>query len=133
MSKNQGFASLALIIIALLVLGGGYWMWKGKAIAPMPTDGSPISIAKNTCVYSQSGELSCGSDLILVISGKEVPYKANTSIKIDPDKIIAVGKVNSEGIFIKGSVVFFCPRPGTYEMNEETSKKAVGNCVATTM
>ncbi len=126
MTQNKGFSSLALIIVAVLVLGGGYWVWQNQLGSR--TSKSTTS-AKNTCVYSKSGELSCASDLILVISGKEVAYKANTSIKIEPNKIISVGKVTPEGIFIKGSVVLFCPRPGTYEMNEETSRKAVGNCV----
>ena len=30
MFKNRGFASLALIIITLLVLGGGYWVWQNQ-------------------------------------------------------------------------------------------------------
>ena len=37
MTQNKGFASLALIIIAVLVLGGGYWVWKEKAVAPVPS------------------------------------------------------------------------------------------------
>lgn len=37
MSKYQGFSSIALIIIAVLILGGGYAVWKNQAPAPTPT------------------------------------------------------------------------------------------------
>lgn len=95
-----------------------------------PTPGVGTSILEGKCAYSESGELVCGTDLILVIAGKEIKYEAYTSIKIEPNKIISIGKVDPRGIFIKGSVVLFCPRPGVYELNEETSKRAVGNCLA---
>ena len=38
MSPSKGFSSLALIIIAVLVLAGGYWVWKGKATVSVSTD-----------------------------------------------------------------------------------------------
>ena len=34
MTKNKGSSSLALIIIAVLILGGGYWVWQGQLGSP---------------------------------------------------------------------------------------------------
>lgn len=127
MSLHQGFSAIILIIVLAILAGGDYWI-SPKNDGDTPNDGNPTSITEDICAYSESGELSCNSDLILVISGKELAYEANTSVKIESNKIIAVGKVDPDGIFIKDSTVLFCPRPGTYEMNEETSRRAVGNC-----
>lgn len=50
MTKHQGFASLTLIIIAILVLGGGYWVWQkqlgSEASKLAPSDGSLTSITE---------------------------------------------------------------------------------------
>ena len=34
MQKNHGFSSITLIIIAVLILGGGYWLWKKELRIP---------------------------------------------------------------------------------------------------
>ena len=34
MLQNKGFSSIALIIIAVLILGGGYWVWQKQTITP---------------------------------------------------------------------------------------------------
>lgn len=36
MTKNKGFSSIALIVIAVLVLGGGYWVWQNQTVTPPP-------------------------------------------------------------------------------------------------
>ena len=44
MKNKQGFSSITLIIIAVLILGGGYWVWKDKTASPTPapvTDTNP--------------------------------------------------------------------------------------------
>jgi len=35
MSTNKGFSSLALVIFAVIILGGGYWVWQNQAVAPV--------------------------------------------------------------------------------------------------
>ena len=34
MLQNKGFSRLALIIIAVLILGGGYWVWQNQTVTP---------------------------------------------------------------------------------------------------
>ncbi|MEK7552826.1 MAG: hypothetical protein AAB505_01835, partial [Patescibacteria group bacterium] len=40
--RPRGFSNIALIIIALVVLGGGYWLWQNQLGSPtskLETDG----------------------------------------------------------------------------------------------
>ena len=80
MFKNKGFASFALIIIAVLVLGGGYWMWQGNKVGeinnneprdlPMSTNngGDSISLqAELERVYTEYREAVLKKDVETVI------------------------------------------------------------------
>lgn len=102
MLKNQGSASIALIIIALLVLGGGYWVWKRQT----PASPIPSSITSPTSTTTNDILLPYSFPVIDSISPTSGPL--GTEIKVFGKNMVdARGDQNVAIVNDKGEIAYF--------------------------
>lgn len=104
-------AGLFLIVICLVGLTGC-------------VKNSGPKLAKMTCVINSASELICGSDWTMTNEGKEYKLLANQPVTVKENILIGVGDGTEYNAF------FLFTAPGTYELNETTSQKAVGSWMA---
>ena len=78
MFKHQGFSSLALIIIAVLILGGGYWLWQNQ-LGSEASKSAPVDTNIELPTSSPSTSLGTGN---LDTSGWKTYRKENYGVEI---------------------------------------------------
>jgi len=96
-----------------------------------PNNASGQNTAKVTqgfCTYSDDNKLSCGDSWKVVLQGKEYDLQANQPMEIAKGKLI--GLVRPVANPDQNNTFLIYTKPGTFAINEETSRKAVGYMVA---
>ena len=103
MTKNKGFSSLALIIIAVLVIGGVYWVWNNQlgseASKSVPTPVTDINIEPLTPPVNSSAPVSntqIPKPLVQTVKPPIANPIANCDSLVGTQKSICVEKLATE-------------------------------------
>jgi len=107
-------------IISFILLLTAVLIWFSQYLP----DRTNLSAAQ--CSYDDvKEELTCGDDWTMVSYGEEIKVTAFEPLSVPRNTLIALGKPE-----VPGSTQLFCPsRSGVYEINDETSRRAVGTCM----
>ncbi|MDO8528316.1 MAG: hypothetical protein Q7S06_00295 [Nanoarchaeota archaeon] len=82
-----------------------------------------------SCIYNSKKEIICGTDFVMISKGVEYQLTKNEAFYFPQgeNKLIGlIDKTKPEG----QQIYFLFLKEGEYEINEETSRKAMGSFIA---